>query len=403
VRSKAPARKQLLRELTVTKLKPKARAYLVWDSKQDHLAIQVQPSGSKAWKLIYSRHGRPRWLHLGNATAIGLADARAKARKTMVAVDEGRDPAAEKRAERGAGTFAELAKRYVEEHSRKVNKSWKQADTLIERYVLPRWAKLQATTVTRGDVKALMRRIEAPIVANQTLAAVSAIFTWAMREEILPANPCKLVERNETRARERVLGESELPRFWKEFDAAGLEGTALKLILLTGQRPGEIARMRREHIKDDGWWELPGEPVPALGWPGTKNAATHSVWLPVPAREILATLPETGFVLRHRPGHAISQLDRTMRDICKKLNVERATPHDLRRTNGTTITGLGFSRSEMNRIQNHKEGGIADVYDRHKYAEENKRIMEAVAAKIVALVGGKPADAKVVQLPAARR
>ena len=54
---------------------------------------------------------------------------------------------------------------------------------------LPRWGKLQASTITRADVKALMARIAAPVSANQTLAAVSAIFSWAVREEIVPANP----------------------------------------------------------------------------------------------------------------------------------------------------------------------------------------------------------------------
>jgi hypothetical protein len=45
----------------------------------------------------------------------------------------------------------------------------------------------------------------------------------------------------------------------------------------------------------------------------------------------------------------------------------------------------------MNRVQNHKEGGIGSVYDRHQYAEENKRIMEAVASKIMSLINGGPA------------
>ena len=52
----------------------------------------------------------------------------------------------------------------------------------------------------------------------------------------------------------------------------------------------------------------------------------------------------------------------------------------------------------MNRIQNHKEGGIAPVYDRHGYAEETKRVMEAVAAKIMALVEGQWAFGKVLPL-----
>ena len=72
------------------------------------------------------------------------------------------------------------------------------------------------------------------------------------------------------------MSDSEIPKFWAAFDDAGLmQGTALKMILLTGQRPGEVTHMRREHI-EDGWWTMPGEPVPALGWPGTKNGETPS-------------------------------------------------------------------------------------------------------------------------------
>jgi integrase len=75
-----------------------------------------------------------------------------------------------------------------------------------------------------------------------------------------------------------------------------------------------------------------------------------------------------------------------MRNICKQLGVaEKVTPHDLRRTHGTKITGLKFGRDAMNRIQNHKEGGIATVYDRHGYADENRQIMEAVAAHLSTL------------------
>ena len=87
-------------------------------------------------------------------------------------------------------------------------------------------------------------------------------------------------------------------------------------------------------------------------------------------------------------GGAIAGLANVMRSICKQLGVERATPHDLRRTHGTTITGLGFGRDAMNRIQNHKEGGIADVYDQFQYADENMRIMEAVATRLMALIDG---------------
>src|SRR5215471_15149696 len=137
LRPKRPANKRRLTELAVRKLKPKAEAYLVWDTHQHGLAIRVQPTGAKAYKTIYSFHGRPRWLHLGDAGAIGLADARTLAAEAMLAVAKGKDPAAEKRAERGAGTFADLAAKYVEQYAKKNNKSWEQADKLVQRYLNP--------------------------------------------------------------------------------------------------------------------------------------------------------------------------------------------------------------------------------------------------------------------------
>jgi integrase len=388
--SRRAAHKIRLTELSVRKAGPQRCTQMIWDELQRGLALRVQPTGHRSWVFVYSRHGRARWLHLGAADAIALSDARMMAAEAALAVAKGGDPAAEKRAARSAGTFADLATKYVEQYAKRHNKSWKQADALVRRHALPHWGKLQASSITRSDVKAMMARIEAPIVANQTLAAVSAIFSWGVKEEIVPANPCKLVERNPTRSRERILSAAELPLFWKAFDDLDpVRGTALKAILLLGQRPGEVAHMRREHIID-GWWQMPGEPVPNI-WLGTKNAASHRVWIPKPAQDLLADdgpCP-TGFVFAGIRGSVVHKLDDAMRQICSKLDIERATPHDLRRTHGSTVTALGFGRDAMNRIQNHREGGIADVYDRHHYEAETKHIMESVASKIMVLVEGQ--------------
>jgi integrase len=378
--------KRRLSVLYVAKVQPQARAFLVWDADQKGLALQVQPSGYRAFKLIYRHHKCSRWFHIGDAKAIGLADARMKAAELMLAVvRDGKDPAGEKHIGRQFTSFAVLASRYVEEYAKKRNKSYRQADALVRRHLLPAWSERDASVITRADVRAALGKITAPIVVNQVLASASAIFTWAVRQEILANNPCRGVERNTTISRERVLSDAEVPLFWQAFDNAGIAGMALKVLLLTGQRPGEICHMRREHIVD-GWWTLPGTPDAATRWPGTKNAQTHRVWLPQPVRDIIAKLSEgdSGFVF----GRQVRDMAVSMRDICNRLKVPRATPHDLRRTHGTTITGLGFGRDAMNRVQNHAEGGIASVYDRHQYADENKRIMETVAARLIALAQG---------------
>jgi integrase len=400
-RTKRAARKAQLRELSVQKAKPnKERAYLIWDTKQRGLALRVQPTGAKSWNVIYSRQGRPRWLHLGDAGTIGLADAREMAAEAMLAVIKGKDPAADKKAERSKGTFEELAAKYVTQHAQKFNKSWKQAEALVRRHAIPRWGKLQTASINRDDVKAMMSQIEAPILANQVLAAVSAIFSWAIKEGIVAANPCKLVSRNPTKDRDRVLAESEIPVFWKALDDIdAVQRAALKAILLLGQRPGEVAHMRREHIRD-GWWQLPGEPIETLDWPGTKNGESHRVWLPKPALKLIAgdTGDEaTGFVFATSRGRPVRDLDEAMRGISAKLEIEPVRPHDLRRTHGSTITKLKFGRDAMNRIQNHTDGGIADVYDQHAYSDENRQIMETVASHIMALVDGAAAGDNVVQ------
>jgi integrase len=188
------------------------------------------------------------------------------------------------------------------------------------------------------------------------------------------------------------LSDTEVAIFWKAFDEVGLyKSTALKLILLTGQRPGEVRHMRREHISDGNWWQMPGQPDPELSWPGTKNSRDHRVWLPAQALTLIRELADD----HPQPFRAV-QLDAAMRTICAKLAEEakqlggpapeRVTPHDLRRTHGTTITRLGYGRDALNRVENHIEGGIATVYDRHRYSEENREIMEAVAARIMSLV-----------------
>jgi integrase len=388
----APPRKLSFTELFIRKVKPEADPTNYWDAKERGLVLRVQPSGTRSFKIVYSFRGRPRWYHIGE---VPLGDARRIAAKIRLDVAEGRDPVALRKAERGSGTFAELAQRYVDEYAKRKNKSWEQADYLVTKNLLPRWGKLDAKTISRADVRAVIAKMASDSVANQTLAAASAIFSWGIKQEILTVNPCRGIERHEEKSRERVLSDSEVAQFWNAFDDAGLvRGLALKLILLTGQRPGEVAHMRREHIKD-GWWEMPGKPVAALRWPGTKNGESHRVWLAPPVQAILAALDDdanAGFVLQSARGGPINGLPPAMQSICAKIKAERAVPHDLRRTFSTAVTRLGFGRDALNRVTNHREGGIADVYDRHRYADENRRIMEAVASHIVALVEGRAAN-----------
>jgi integrase len=397
---RAPNNARKLTTFYLRGLKPQPQPFLVWDPETNGLAIQVRPNGSRSWKFIYSQHKRVRWFHIGDGRAMSLEEARVRARKLRVQVDDGKDPQALKQAKLSAGTLEDVAGRY-REHAKTKNKSWEQGDYLVRKYLLPRFGKLPVTAITHDHIEQLKNGIAAPVMANQVLAATSAIFSWAIKARIagVSVNPCHGVERHEVTSRERVLSDGELRKFWPAFEEAGVAGRALQLILLLGQRPGEVSHLRSEHVVD-GWWELLGKPVPALGWPGTKNGENHRVWLPGPARAVLAKLePQSGYVLADGHGRPVERLDAVMRKLCRELGVSsKVTPHDLRRTHGTRITGLGFGREAMNRVQNHKEGGIGGVYDRYSYADENKRVMATVADHIMAIVDSRDPAGNVIGL-----
>jgi integrase len=133
--------------------------------------------------------------------------------------------------------------------------------------------------------------------------------------------------------------------------------------------------MEAAHIVD-GFWQLPGKPQG--DWPGTKNDRDHRVALSEPALDLI----ETHFAKR-RSAQMSSLL---LKKLVTELAMENVTPHDLRRTCLTTITRLKFGRDAMDRIANHRKGGVTDVYDRHSYADEDKRIMAAVARHLIGLV-----------------
>lgn len=400
--------RRALTEMFVRQVRPAAEPYQVYDTKQGGLVLQVQPTGKRRWKVYYSHRGQPRWLDIGAADAIPLGDARRLAARVMLQVANGADPHAERMARRCEGTFGELAEAYLAGSS---NKSKGQYEAQLRRWAIPAWGRMPAGAVTRADVRRLFdeRKMASTSSAQLMLAAISSCFGWALHGDWagVTDNPAKNIasvrhdKSLRAKSRTRVLSDAEVPLFWAAWEAAGLvRCTALRTILLTGQRPGEVRQMRWQDVENDfkggAWWTLPGEPDGR--WPGTKNAATHRVWL-TPA--VLAMLEDAGarqgLVFATARGNPVDNLDKAMRDACFSLGAEHATPHDLRRSHCTMVTRLGFGRDAMNRVSNHKEGGIADTYDLHTYADEFRSIQERVGAMVAQLVSGEP-DSRVVRL-----
>jgi len=361
------------------------------DTKIVGLLKRIRPSGHECWYFRYSLHNRVRWFRIGQVT---LTQARKIAAELRFEVAQGRDPQSERLAQREAGTFGELYQRYLEKQAKPHRKSWRQSDYLVRRHLLPAWGRLSVRSIAKRDVLAALDRIDSYSTATQTWLAASAVFAFGVKREVIEANPCTGIEREKSRARSRVLGDGELALIWPHLTPT------LKVILLTGQRPGEVATMRREHVVDNHWWQMPGQPESDSDgntfWPGTKNGQDHRVFLVEPVREIIENQVPLG------PGFIFKRerLSRTMRSICKKLGItDLVRPHDLRRTFATCCARLGVDDKTIARILNHVDRSVTKVhYVHHRYEREDAAAMERVAAHIVAVAEGRRETGNVVPM-----
>src|SRR5262249_61311749 len=134
-----------------------------------------------------------------------------------------------------------------------------------------------------------------PIVANRVFSVVRKLCNWALERDIINTSPCAGVKPpSAERPRERVLTDEELTRVWSAADRLSYPfGALVQLLVLTGQRRGEIAGMCWAEIKGD-LWTLPADRA--------KNAKAHDVPLSRAALDVLAGLPRMGGGFAVPPG-----------------------------------------------------------------------------------------------------
>ena len=185
---------------------PRAKAYVVWDTLQRGLAIRVQPTGARAWKVIYSRVRRRAGCIWAMPASSGWpTPARWRRRPCW------RSPAARTRRPRSGPSAAPAPSPSWPPLCRGLRQAAQQ-ELAAGRHpgaALPA-AEVGQAAGREHHPRRRPRpdgRIEAPVLANQVLAAASAIFSWAVKQEIVAANPCRGIERNATRSRERILSE----------------------------------------------------------------------------------------------------------------------------------------------------------------------------------------------------
>ncbi len=371
------------------------------------LRVRIGSSVHKSFILRKRIGDNTRNVTLGRFTAaFGLADARKKARSLLIDLENGKGLP---RPDRGGNTalgrlqFAALWKQYIERAVRGKKRSASEIERIGEKFILPRFGDRLADTITRAEITALVDDITYRDPEHPTPRAglgvhqqLSSFFTWALPKlDKLPANPCRDAGRPPLpKARDRFLAETEIKTFWTACDVMGWPfGPGFQLLLLTGQRRGEVFDADRSEIEHDQW-VIPGTRA--------KNGKAHIVPLSATARRVISGLPVMEgstklFPVDGNPSASVNGFSkghpRLLREMAKLRGVkavEHFRLHDLRRTVATGMQRLGIPMPVTEAILNHisgSRGGIAGVYQRYDYLKEKRDALESWEKDLSRIIG----------------
>jgi integrase len=421
-----------LNDRAIRKPAPETGQIELWDDLVPGFGLRIAAGGARTYFVMKRLNGRlvrrtvgkvpPFNLTTGEPLGpdeLALSEARERARQMLVNLARGIDPVAKAASASSVPaatpvTFSEVAAAYFADPARRGGASLRSKGEL-ERKVrvdLAHWKDRPLAEITRADVRAAIngKHKTSPVAANRLLALVRRIFRWAVREEIVGANPAMDIEPTPETERERVLTLSELARVWHGAEALGYPfGPLIHVLILTAQRRSEVAGMRRSEIDGSNW---------KLSDDRAKRGKGHLIPLSPRALAIIETAPQIGksdliFTTGKRQpakgeteAAAVSgwsrmkdRLDKVIAETAAKaadepLDMERHslphwTLHDLRRSVSTHLRDgevMGerdrVDRLTISKILNHAEGGMTRLYDRYSSDPEKRRALEAWAAVI---------------------
>ncbi|MEW8145798.1 MAG: tyrosine-type recombinase/integrase [Candidatus Thiodiazotropha endolucinida] len=336
----------------------------LWDDSLKGFGVRIGKTSKTFIVLVAS--GRRQ--SIGRYPLMSLAEARKEAKRIL--------------AEKMLGkvrpkhlAFDDAKKEYLEECAKKNRPSTLSDYTKILRRHYPFGRKAVGAITPHHILKELQKLNDKPTRKHYAFAVGRAFFKWCVRQHIIDRSPMEDLEPPKiTAPRERVLDENELQKLTA---ALRMHETPFKriclLLLLTGQRRGEISHLQWDWIEGD-----------TITLPGTltKNKRTHTFPIGEKALAVLDTIP------REKDCPYLFPASRKMSDkttvfngwgkpkasLDRECGITGWTLHDLRRTVSSGMAALGIQQIIVEKLLNHVSGGtqspISLVYNRHSYIDE---------------------------------
>lgn len=398
-------RKMLTAALVRKTLPPATGRVEINDTIIPQLALRVTPTGARSYVLRARVNGTQVRYTVGDARGMELKDAREVASDVLRKCRAGINPQEEKRIQILEADRSEklavptVIEDFLVRYASK-NRTALETRRIFENDVIPRWRNKLITEVTRADVVAVLDIIEdraSPYRANRVLAAIRKMFNWSVSRGLLTVSPIvKGMARKGETARDRFLNPQEIRAVWQAADnLGGAFGSAVQMLLATGQRRGEVAEMTW------GALDLTNERIWTLTAEDTKAKRHHIVPLTDLPLSILEKQPRIGDYVFTTTGEgpvtgfgkAKEDLEMRVLDIMQDDAAARGIEpgkvkdmphwrlHDLRRTVATHMEdALGIPPHIVGSILNHDPKsykGITAIYTRGSLLYERRRALTA--------------------------
>ncbi len=126
--------------------------------------------------------------------------------------------------------------------------------------ILPAIGSMEVADIRKKHIIPMLEKIEvrgSHNQANQVYRRLQRVLSFAAARDLIEFNPTQTMEPvGKTQSRDRVLTPDEI-RTLMIWESKSKEAhRIIKLVLMTGARPGEVAGLSQKEITDS-WWKIP--------------------------------------------------------------------------------------------------------------------------------------------------
>nr|WP_304188379.1 tyrosine-type recombinase/integrase [Hafnia alvei] len=388
-----------LTDLEIRRAKAEAKTYTKSDG--GGLSLQIEPNGSKGWRFRYRYEGKAKLISLGTYPAVSLSDARKKRDEAKNLLATGVNPSEtrkeKKLAQQGklGNTFESITREWYQRRYDLWAESYRtEMIATFEKDVFPYIGHRPIDSIAPMELMGVLTRLEergATEKMRKVRQRCGEVWKYAIATGRALSNPAPdlaSVMRPHKKANYPYLKAAELPDFLNVLQAYTgnvLVKLAMKLLILTGTRPGELRKAEwSEFDFENNVWNIPEERM--------KMRRSHAVPL---SRQALIILDElktmTSGYLYVFPGRLekvkpIS--DMSLNALIRRVGYGgRATGHGFRHTMSTILHEQGFNSAWIElQLAHVDKNSIRGTYNHAQYLDGRREMMQWYADYIDQLI-----------------